>query len=160
MTRKLRTLVGFKPGLDFRSDGGYIVAPPSNHESGKEYVWADLSVEPVPAPDWMKTKGQVKAVQPNSGTVLRGWSQCLLDESCWFHETAQDASQEAIEKGLLAENNEKCNPPLDEGEVLNIARSASRYEPEIEQQENKSSLLSTDAARSIKVENRINSQGY
>jgi hypothetical protein len=137
----IRTLVGFKPGLDFRSDGGYIVGPPSNHESGKEYVWADLSVEPVAAPDWMKTKGQVKTVQPNSGTVLEGGRNAYL-MSLAGSMRRRGASQEAIEKGLLAENNEKCNPPLDEGEVLNIARSASRYEPEIEQQENKSSLLS------------------
>ena len=43
------------PGLDIRGDGGYIVAPPSNHVSGKEYSW-DLNPEdhdPVSAPQWL-----------------------------------------------------------------------------------------------------------
>src|SRR4030067_2644426 len=27
------------PGIDLRGDGGYVVAPPSIHESGKQYQW-------------------------------------------------------------------------------------------------------------------------
>ncbi|ALC85734.1 hypothetical protein AM499_07805 [Bacillus sp. FJAT-22090] len=31
--------VEFLPGLDLRSDGGYIIGAPSSHISGKEYTW-------------------------------------------------------------------------------------------------------------------------
>jgi hypothetical protein len=36
---------------------------------------------------------------------------------------------EAIRAALIAENNSKCSPPLDESEVEQIARSISKYEP-------------------------------
>lgn len=29
------------PGIDVRGDGGYVVLPPSNHVSGKHYVWSN-----------------------------------------------------------------------------------------------------------------------
>jgi hypothetical protein len=31
--------VDFEPGLDLRADGGMVVAPPSIHESGRDYAW-------------------------------------------------------------------------------------------------------------------------
>lgn len=45
----------FRPGLDWRGAGGYVVAPPSVHPSGREYTWhtdADVSLEW--APQWLR----------------------------------------------------------------------------------------------------------
>jgi hypothetical protein len=45
------------PGIDIRTKGGYIVAPPSRHISGRSYAWsvdhhpADVSL--APAPNWL-----------------------------------------------------------------------------------------------------------
>jgi len=41
-------------GLDIRTDGGYIVAPPSLHRSGRRYEWIDGG-EIVDAPEWLET---------------------------------------------------------------------------------------------------------
>jgi len=42
------------PGLDVRSDGGYVVAPPSLHHSGGKYAWADSDAIIAPLPDWIQ----------------------------------------------------------------------------------------------------------
>lgn len=42
------------PGIDTRGAGGYVVAPPSVHESGAVYAWADPEAAIVPLPGWVK----------------------------------------------------------------------------------------------------------
>jgi len=37
--RKVPTRTGVLPGMDIRGDGGFIVAPPSIHASGRQYSW-------------------------------------------------------------------------------------------------------------------------
>lgn len=41
------------PGLDIRGDGGYVVAPPSNHASGGEYSWAEAAEEMAVFPEML-----------------------------------------------------------------------------------------------------------
>lgn len=45
------------PGIDLRGDGGYVVAPPSIHKSGRQYTWAEgrtLDDIPLPhLPEWV-----------------------------------------------------------------------------------------------------------
>jgi hypothetical protein len=45
-------LGGFS-GLDVRADGGYIVAPPSLHQSGQHYAWEGLSHPVAALPRWL-----------------------------------------------------------------------------------------------------------
>jgi hypothetical protein len=49
--------VSLAPGIDIRGDGGFIVAPPSMHVSGRHYAW-DIAAHPdetpiAPAPRWL-----------------------------------------------------------------------------------------------------------
>src|SRR5207247_6460212 len=48
--RSISNRAGLRPGLDVRGDGGYIVLPPSTHESGTAYAWQDGSEYLAPAP--------------------------------------------------------------------------------------------------------------
>lgn len=66
------------PGIDTRGDGGYIVVPPSNHASGKEYFW-DAEADPLngatpkAVPQWLIKKlgqGKTLAKPPENITLL------------------------------------------------------------------------------------------
>lgn len=37
--KPIRNLTNILPGLDVRGEGGYVIAPPSTHESGGVYSW-------------------------------------------------------------------------------------------------------------------------
>lgn len=52
--REIPNRAGIWPGIDLRGDGGYIIAPPSLHESGRRYEWetgyAPWETPPAPLP--------------------------------------------------------------------------------------------------------------
>lgn len=41
---------GWRPGVDVKGEGGYVVAPPSRHASGRDYAWETSILESLPAP--------------------------------------------------------------------------------------------------------------
>ena len=51
VTVRNRSKVG--PELDVRGDGGYVLAPPSEHASGAVYEWVDEAVPIADAPAWL-----------------------------------------------------------------------------------------------------------
>ena len=51
---KSQAELGGFPGIDLKGDGGYIVAPPSNHISGGQYSWKTGPDTPLgKIPDWL-----------------------------------------------------------------------------------------------------------
>jgi hypothetical protein len=73
--RELPTRPGLLPGLDLKGEGGFVVAPPSLHASGKRYRWAprrgphDLSL--VAAPRWLLAPPAAKPPAAGNVTDLR-----------------------------------------------------------------------------------------
>jgi hypothetical protein len=51
---RLPGIVESLPGLDVRSGGGYVVAPPSLHISSNRYEWKDPGASIKALPDWFK----------------------------------------------------------------------------------------------------------
>lgn len=46
----IRNRVGWMPGVDLRSDGGYVILPPGTHISGGQYEWLNWGTAIAPAP--------------------------------------------------------------------------------------------------------------
>jgi hypothetical protein len=69
------------PGVDIKADGGYVVAPPSRHASGRRYEW-EVSSHPddvtiAPLPTWFPLHediphAQVSDFQPHAGEAGQG----------------------------------------------------------------------------------------
>ena len=131
----VRNRAAVLPGLDIRGDGGYIVAPPSLHSSGRAYQW-DLLHEPdstplAPLPDSLyrlmvhnnnsKATFELPEIIPNGSrndTLFRLASSLR----------AKGLSETAIVAAVSAENQQRCNPPLPDTEIALLCSSAGRYE--------------------------------
>jgi hypothetical protein len=133
---KLKNRTGVYPGIDFRGDGGYVVASPSNHKSGQLYSWVEShclgDVEIVSMPvelqriltdrtDNSSTSGLSEVLgegQRNDG-LMRLAGRLVRS----------GLNQAEIREALFAMNRTRCVPPLLDEEVEQIATSASRYIP-------------------------------
>jgi hypothetical protein len=143
--------VGFAAGLDVRGDGGYIVTTPSLHQSGGRYTWkpgfGPHDIERLaPVPDWLLRliTAPQKSLAPvpsraSKGDRTESWQDLIPEGTRNVALTSigglmrrYGMGAQAISAALLAENEERCDPPLDEDEVLRIARSVTRYMPEAE----------------------------
>lgn len=138
-----RKRISALPGVDLIGRGGYIVAPPSLHPSGKRYV---LSIDepPVPAPKWLRDlllEGPVtskvpcaKDLPPEAREVLEGErNDTLFTLGCGFMRgkcawcagrPCSSPTAGHLYKRLFAFNLKQCEPPLDRAEVWHIASNA------------------------------------
>ena len=137
------------PGVDVKHDG-YIVLPPSSHFSGGVYEWALRSspVEREPAelpPSWRERVGKPGAAgRPSSSrrdrrsghttpigeTIPDGFRNDEL-ASLAGSMRHRGMGEAEILPALLETNRLRCQPPLAEDEVEQIAASIGRYEPAV-----------------------------
>jgi len=134
-------------GLDVRGDGGYVVAPPSVHPSGRRYAWVkgrspeDLPLSPLPA--WLlellEARGQAAPTGTADGTGTEpGWVEQLLqgvpegqrDDAATRlagHFLAKGLPESEVLALLLAWN-QKNTPPLPDKDIKKCVRSVARRE--------------------------------
>lgn len=126
--------------VDLRSDGGYVVAPPSIHpDSKQEYEWINDIVEYVPQsmPTWLKDVilASKNIVTPDFiQDAPKDWIDSLLETGVQEgsrNDTAARISGYFFNKGLskttvlhiLTDWNKKNEPPLNDKELKTIIES-------------------------------------
>ena len=123
------------PGIDIRADGGYVIAPPSPHLSGKLYEW-ELSSHPddVPLasiPEWLMAL--IRSPKKPHGREIPTEIQENHRNNTLFKIAAalraRGLQEHAIYAACASINTEQCKPPLDEKEVRSIAKSVTKYPP-------------------------------
>lgn len=111
--------------VDFRGDGGYVVAPPSIHPSGLQYQWVEGSdcLTLPKLPYWVLGSAQKK--KSNRPQLLDGVSEGGRNNAlaslagAWFHD-----GKSLDDVLILAQGwNLKNDPPMENDEVNTTVRS-------------------------------------
>ena len=122
-------------GVDVKSDGGYIVAPPSIHPNGRPYEWEYDLDERAIAEVNENVLGFIESARPG-GTASSGQSQRLeLPETIGaggrndtLYRAGCSMRSKGVDAAVLADalrglNSSRCNPPLPADEVEKLIRS-------------------------------------
>lgn len=132
--------LGKKEELRFLAHGAQTVMPPSRHVSGGRYAWkpghGPDERDAAPAPEWLVTHLSPSNRQPTAtktglveGELIEEGRRNALLTSLAGTMRSRGFSAVAIAAALLAENGERCDPPLAEFEVNSITASVARYAP-------------------------------
>ena len=126
--------VNLLEGVDIRSDGGYIVAPPSIHPNGNSYEWEyDPDEYPIAEAndvvrkllDADKPEQTDKFVMPGKvGSGKR--NDTIYKLACSLQ--AKGLIDSVILNTCRAANTEQCDPPLSDAEVDKIVESALKHD--------------------------------
>jgi hypothetical protein len=116
--------------IDVRGDGGFVVFPPSVHQTGRTYRFVDPNAPIVEMPQWMiqrLSECRVSETVSNSPDAKIGkGSRSNVLFSIAGAMRRRGESTEAITQALLATNS-TFNPPLPEEKVLLTAKGIERY---------------------------------
>jgi putative DNA primase/helicase len=128
-----------KPGLDFRTTGGFVVAPPSIHISGNRYEWLALD-PPAPVPAWLEAamRAQDQGARSKQRYKEEDWKQLALGQDPGGrHDAIVRVASLLLGSGKVRSkhlaialihgfNAVCCDPPKPEEEVTSIIKWIAR----------------------------------
>jgi Bifunctional DNA primase/polymerase, N-terminal/Primase C terminal 1 (PriCT-1) len=122
------------PGVEIRSRGAYVVAPPSLHPSGVNYGPSlPLPVDSLlEIPTWVidlahPRKRDQPAAPVEDAIIAGGRNKALASMAGTFRNRGMDVDE--IDAALQVVNKKRCRPPLDTAEVRQISESIAKYAP-------------------------------
>ena len=138
------------PYGELRGQGSYVVAPPSIHPSGKEYVWLDAingALPPVPPAIVGERKTAGAGEQPARARVPHGERHSHLKDLAVRLVRSGVTHPKTIERHLITEYEEVCDkqPPAEPKYFADMAGWAARTQ--IAQRERTSSTKPGDMPR-------------
>jgi Bifunctional DNA primase/polymerase, N-terminal/Primase C terminal 1 (PriCT-1) len=127
------------PGIDTRADGGYVMAPPSLHPSGKRYAWSvDSALSFAAAPGWLIDR---IAAPANGGpsTPSSEWRELVATgvgegaRDCTVTRLAGHLLRRRVDPFVVLElmqiwNTARCFPPLPAADIHRIVDSVCGLE--------------------------------
>jgi len=124
-THSISNAVSMLPGVDFRADGGYVVLPPSMHNSGKPYEWrnSDFPIERhVPSSIININAKKEKSQIDWEGDITEGARDSELTRRVGKL-VQMGMSEKDITPMMIAWSNNHCKPPLDPRQIDKIVKS-------------------------------------
>lgn len=119
------------PEIDVRGEGGYVVGVGSTHSNGRHYAWKDSAKAVAPLPSRLQRllAKRERGFPFDIGNKIPCGKRNTTLTSFAGAMRRPGMSQEAIEVALLLENRNRCEFPLTDVEVKQIAASVARYAP-------------------------------
>ncbi len=134
----VRNRVGLAQGIDLRADGGYVVAPPSRHPSGRDYAW-EVSHHPddtplAELPAWLLAEERAADGPGHSMAYWRELVRSGVDEgrrnstiaSLTGHLLWHGVDPDVTRELMFGWNRWRCRPPLVDAEVAQIVDNIAR----------------------------------
>lgn len=155
--------------IDMRGDGGYVVAPPSMHGSGRQYKWMEdcsiFEVDPVEFPEWVidfvknPPKKEMKETKPITEVKVSANEHAQKNDGNKFIDilrngtSAGDRNQTAA--SLVGHLMKTVKDPNEVWEIINLWNMKNT--PPLDQRELKKTF---DSVRSIDVKGKINMNSF
>jgi hypothetical protein len=130
-------------GIDIRAEGGYIVAPPSRHISGRSYTWSvdhhPAETPLAPPPDWLIEKLAVRSSSSSRAPVPSAeWQKLVTGPITEYRDMAAAriaghlfrrwVNIDVIVSLMCGWNAMHCVPPMTDGELMKILNRIANKE--------------------------------
>jgi Bifunctional DNA primase/polymerase, N-terminal/Primase C terminal 1 (PriCT-1) len=128
------------PGIDVRGDGGYVLAPPSIHPTGRRYEWSvDCASALAEAPAWLLDKVALPAKGVTPQLPPQAWRELVASGAVegtrdnTITKLAGHLLRRRIDPFVVLEllqswNLTKCAPPLPAADIERIIASVAGAE--------------------------------